>query len=185
MRSTNMIIGLDISTSTTGYTLLTTDGIVAKIGHISLGDCDDIWTKADMIREWARDLHSLLEPMGELHIFIEQSLQAFRPGFSSAATLSTLTRFNGIVSYIVREEFKLTPEFIGATTARSTCGIKVKKGKANGPGKEQVFRHVTSLMLIRDWPTGRTGKVKDYCYDEVDSYVIAEAGRRILNSRQK
>ena len=38
-------------------------------------------------------------------IFIEENLQAFRPGFSSAKTLLTLARFNGIVSYLSQLEF--------------------------------------------------------------------------------
>lgn len=177
-----MILGLDISTSVTGFAVIDSDGKLVELSHIPLGKLDGVWEKADAVRNWAAELRSRLSIE---HIFVEQSLQAFRPGLSSAATLSTLTRFNGIVSYIVRDTFKMDPEFIGATTARSRCGIKIKKGKGKGlpTGKEQVFQHVTSLMLVRDWPVGKTGKVKDYCYDEVDGYVIAEAGRRMLNSR--
>lgn len=176
-----MILGLDISTSTTGYAILSDDGVLVELGHIALHKYDDVWAKADAVRDWAA---SAVDRCKIEHIFIEQSLQAFRPGFSSAATLSTLTRFNGIVSYIVRDTFKMDPEFIGATSARSKCGIKVRKGKEFPSGKEQVFQYVTSLMLVREWPTGRTGKVKDHCYDEVDGFVIAEAGRRLVNSRK-
>ena len=32
-------------------------------------------------------------------IYIEENLQSFRAGFSSARTLSTLSRFNGMVSF--------------------------------------------------------------------------------------
>ena len=178
----SIILGLDISTSCTGFSVLRYDGTVIDIGHLDLSKCDDLWSKVDIINSWILTLPNCYCIS---HIFVEEALKSFRPGFSSASTLSLLSRFNGIVCCLVRQALRVDPELIGATTARTTCGIKVKKGKANGPGKEQVFRHVTSLMLIRDWPTGRTGKVKDFCYDEVDSYVIAEAGRRILNSRGK
>lgn len=173
-----MVLGLDISTSTTGYAILDSAGNLVELGHISLDKLEG-WAKADAVAKWATDLqvrHSMSA------IFVEQSLQAFRPGLSSAATLSALTRFNGIVSYIVRDRLGLDPQPISASTARAKCGIKIKKGKLYPKGKEQVFQYVTTHMLSRTWPTGRTGKVKDYCYDEVDGYVIAEAGRRMLNS---
>jgi hypothetical protein len=176
-----MILGLDISTSCTGYAILSASGQPVEIGHVSLDKLEGTWSKADAVREWAQIILSRWQIE---HIFIEQSLSAFRPGFSSAATLGTLTRFNGIVSYIVRQAFSIDPEFIGATAARTKCGIKIKKGKGVPKGKEQVFQFVTANMLFREWPRGRTGKVKDHCYDEVDGFVIAEAGRRIVNSRK-
>lgn len=172
-----MILGLDISTSVTGYAVLDVSGELVELGHVALDKLEG-WDKADAISKWARELkarHAITA------IFLEQSLMAFRPGLSSAATLSTLTRFNGIVSYIVRDTFGIDPQPISAGTARTKIGVKVKRGKQFPNVKEQVFRHVTTHMLHRDWPVGRTGKIKTYCYDEVDGYVIAEAGR-LMNS---
>ena len=175
-----MILGLDISTTTTGFAVLSLDGTVVELGHISLGKLETVWDKADAIQTWA---HQMVSHHTLTHIFVEQSLTAFRPGLSSAAVLASLTRFNGIASFIVRQETGLTPTFIGCTVARTACGIKVKKGKANGTGKEQAFRHVTSLMLHREWPLTKTGKVRQECFDEVDAYIIATAGLRSLNTR--
>jgi hypothetical protein len=63
------------------------------------------------------------------HIYIEQSLHMFMGGKSSAKTLSTLTRFNGIVSWLIYEMFKMEPKYIAATSARKQAGIKVPRGQ--------------------------------------------------------
>jgi hypothetical protein len=57
-------------------------------------------------------------------------------GRSSSHTISTLTKFNGIVSWLCYEEFGIKPEYIPAISARKKCGITIKKGEK---AKEQVL----------------------------------------------
>ena len=59
------------------------------------------------------------------HVFIEENLQSFRSGFSSAQTLSTLARFNGMVSQVCYSEFGIIPEYINVNSARKNLGIKI------------------------------------------------------------
>ena len=124
-----MILGLDVSTSITGATLLDDNGNIILCEAWDTRNknrYEDLFAKADQIR-------FQLWKMGQYHniekIYIEQSLQSFRSGFSSAQTLSTLSRFNGIVSWLCYRTLKIKPEYIAATSARKTCGIKVAKGK--------------------------------------------------------
>ena len=116
------------------------------------------------------------------NIFIEQSLQSFRSGFSSAKTLSTLSRFNGVVSWMTYKEFGIEPQYIAATSARKLCGIKVPKGiKA----KQFVMNY-----LIENEPNfaieyTKFGNPKPEYYDRADSLVIARAGlQEIRNNNQ-
>ena len=80
----------------------------------------ELYDKADFVKGRLLDLKAMyiIE-----RVFIEQSLQAFRPGLSSAKTLLTLASFNGIVSYICQDQLGIKPEYIGASTARKSNGI--------------------------------------------------------------
>ena len=74
------------------------------MGYIDLAREKDILLKAEIVKS---NLAILDEEYCIEKIFIEENLQAFRPGFSSAKTLMTLARFNGIVSYIHQKTWLL------------------------------------------------------------------------------
>ena len=106
-------------------------------------------------------------------IYVEQSLQSFRSGFSSAQTLSLLSKINGIVSWICYNLFGIEPEYIAATSARKLCGIKVPKGqKAKDVALQFVVDNVPSFAIEYT----RHGNPKAGYADRSDSYVIAKAG---------
>ena len=106
-------------------------------------------------------------------VHIEQSLQSFRSGFSSAKTLSTLSRFNGIVSWLCYSIFGLIPEYVAATTARKTVGITVPRGKK---GKQCVIEYVIDNVPDVSIAYTKYGNPKPHCFDMADSWVIAKAG---------
>ena len=140
-----MILGLDISTSIVGFTIVD-QGEIVKTFAVDLRNKNkfpDIYSKHNHVQGELLDIQREYKIE---HIFIEQSLQMFRSGFSSAKTLSTLSSFNGVVSYLCYRELSLKPEHISAASARKACGIKVVKGKK---AKEQVveFYLTTSPIL--------------------------------------
>lgn len=165
-----MIIGLDISTSITGITLLDDAGDVFLCDYIDLKKCENPFSKGEKVKSYLQELQKQKKINS---IWIEESLQMFSSGMSSAKTLSTLTKFNGIVSWIVWDLFGEKPNYIGASSARKKIGLTVTKGKR---GKDVVMQY----MLDREpWfvvEYGRTGKIKPYFYDMADSFVIARAG---------
>ena len=92
-----MILGLDISTSIIGASVLDDDRqVVASVAWDmrNKNHFPDIFSKYNHVRGELLDIHNQYEID---HIFIEQSLQMFRSGFSSAMTLSTLSSFNGLL----------------------------------------------------------------------------------------
>ena len=109
-------------------------------------------------------------------VYIEQSLQSFRSGFSSAKTLSTLSKFNGVVSWMSYQILQVEPEFIAATSARKLCGIKVPKGKK---GKLVVLEYVLDNVPDVSILYTKYGNPKPECYDKADSWVIATAGLKL------
>jgi hypothetical protein len=163
-----MIIGLDISTSITGVTVISENGNVDYNFAIDTRKYKDIFKKAEVVKSRLEAI--VVNP--EV-IFIEQSLQSFRSGFSSAKTLSTLSRFNGIISWICYETWGLKPEYIAATSARKKCGIKVPKGTK---AKQVVIQYVLDNVPDVSIEYTKYGNPKPHCYDKADSWVIARAG---------
>jgi len=168
-----MILGLDISTSITGVTVLSNDGKVV------FNEAWDFRNKKyfPTLFEKGHEIKELLYQLKLEHdiasVYIEQSLQSFRSGFSSAKTLSTLSRFNGIVSWLCYEVFELQPEYVAATSARKKCGIKIPKGvKAKQVVIQYVLDNVPSVLIEYT----KHGNPKPHCFDKADSWVIAKAG---------
>jgi len=114
------------------------------------------------------------------YIFVEQSLQAFRPGFSSAKTLLTLARFNGIVSYICLDVVGIEPEYISASTARKLNGIKIPRGQK---AKQVVLKYVLDNEPNFVVEYTKQGNPKPGSYDRADSLVIARAGYELWKEK--
>ena len=167
-----MILGLDISTSITGITVLDGEGAVLHNEAIDLTSkkLDNLFKKATVVKDRLTQIKYLFNITD---VFIEQSLNAFRPGLSSAQVILTLGKFNGIVSWICSEVFGREPQYIGASTARKAFGIKVEKGQN---AKEIVLAHILSLDNNFKVEYTAQGNPRKGTYDRADSYVIAKAG---------
>jgi len=163
-----MILGLDVSTSITGATLLDENGRVV---------CNEAWDtrKFKNFFRKAEEISAKMDllPAAPTRVYIEQSLQSFRSGFSSARTLSTLSRFNGVVSWICYRRYAIEPEYLAATTARKECGLVVPRGsKAKKVVLDYIIDNVPEVSISYT----RFGNPKPDCYDKADSYIIAKAG---------
>ena len=168
-----MILGLDISTSITGAT------VVDESGHIHFCEAWDtrnknkfptLYHKADFVKNKLKELDKRFD-IG--YVYIEQSLQSFRSGFSSAKTLSTLSRFNGIVSWSCWDIFKTEPQMLAAASARKLVGVSIKRGDN---AKQKVLQ-----FLLDNEPSfvvlyTKHGNPKPEEYDRADSIIIARAG---------
>ena len=168
-----MILGLDISTSITGATVLDENANVVYCEAWDFRNKKYFPTLFHKGQEAKELLRQLDDEFYISSVFIEQSLQSFRSGFSSAKTLSTLSRFNGIVSWLCYEVFELQPEYVAATSARKKCGIKIPKGvKAKQVVIQYVLDNVPSVLIEYT----KHGNPKPHCFDKADSWVIAKAG---------
>ena len=172
-----MILGLDISTSCTGVTILD------YTGHVVLNTCwkfkeEEMFDKLQAAKQYIIELRKTY-PITE--VFIEESLQAFHPGFSSAKTILSLAKFNGTLSWMIWEHLGIKPQYIGSGTARKLCGIKIIKGP---PAKQQVMDW---MLQNQTWfqveKKKNSENIRDYFYDMADSWVIAKAG--LLQTKNK
>ena len=177
-----MIIGFDISTRITGVAIIAEDELV-YYDSIDLRKYKDVFDKTVAFKERLLDLYEMYQLdnesfMGDSdypieHIYIEQSLHMFMGGKSSAKTLSTLTRFNGIVSWLIYELFEIKPKFIGASSARKQAGIKVPRGQK---AKQVVLQHLLDNEPAFKIEYTKHGNPKPDSFDKADAIVIAKAG---------
>ena len=172
------ILGLDVSTSNVGWCILDPRGELIAADAIILGKIKDVYLKVEEVRNV---LKSLSKKYSIKKVVIEENLQAFRPGFSSAKTLITLARFNGMISLVSYEIFEFEPSFVNVNHARKIIGLKINR-KSSLSTKEQVLEFVQGKVHTKfDWPmrTLKSGRRKglvlfaDSCYDIADAYVVA------------
>jgi hypothetical protein len=177
------ILGLDVSTSCVGTCVLDDEsGKTLLLEHVEFKGCRSLWDKADRVLAYLEALRGDMArdnpPAHIARVAIEEALMGFRPGMSSAQTISTLMRFNGIVSYIARQVFGLDPEYLGSAHARKLCGVKLVRTGVGGPQKSQVFAHMQAHDLSDvAWPLKKNGKVVDWAMDATDAYVVARAAQ--------
>jgi len=145
------------------------------VDRIEYKKCNTLWEKADVTSLYLKEIFEKFS--GNYTVALEEPLMGFRTGMSSAATITTLMRFNGIVSYISRGIFKVDPLYISSSSARKACGIKMQKtSKAGMSGKEQVFKHMSEHDLKDvEWPKKKNGEPVEWSRDATDAYVIAKA----------
>ena len=181
MESLNLVtLGLDISTSITGATILDNSGTILYSEAWDTRNKNKfptLYDKASFIRQ------RLTEIKGNYRvddIFIEQSLQSFRSGFSSAKTLSTLSRFNGIVSWLCYSLFEIQPQMLAATSARKKVGIKVDRSKDT---KTQILQFYLDKNPGIEVEYTHKGNPKPKYKDMADSWVIAKAGLQICQEK--
>jgi hypothetical protein len=167
------VIGLDVSTTCTGAALVRPDGSI-DLYPIQFKKCKTFWEKVDHIKS---ELANLREKWGPVDaVCIEEPLKSFSLGASSAATITMLVRFNGIVSTFSREYWGHDPLYVMSQRARKIAGVHVVSQKQCGkPGKQQVQEHMIANDLSHIvWEKTRTGKLVPWVGDVIDAYVVAK-----------
>ena len=178
-----MILGLDVSTAVVGYCVLDDNNDIVELDYVNLKKLKTLCTKS-------ANLLASLRLINEKHkiteVYIEECLQRFSYGRSSAATITRLAAFNGITQYLCYDTFDIEPKLLNATSARKLLSIKTQSKKKCGKDvKQQVFEWVTQYLNM-SWPTkilkGGPNKGSEVllpeCYDMADAWVIAAASKK-------
>jgi len=173
-----MFLGLDISTSITGISLINARGEVLICDHIDTRKTKSFFEKIEIIKKYL-ELHRYTQAAIR-EIWIEQSLQSFRSGFSSAQTLSTLARFNGAVSWVLYQFYGMEPQYIAASSARKLSGVTIKRGEK---AKEKVFKFLLDTEPMFEVEYTKHGNPKPGYYDRADSLIVAKAARELWNQK--
>lgn len=183
-------IGFDVSTSCTGIVLLNSNsGDLIDMLSIKLNTTKlvDVWDKANFVKKFI--IENIANKGYKINkIFIEEAHMKFTSGFSSAATIFSLARFNGIVSFMAHELLGPKPTMVNVRTARKLLGINIDHKDKSLSTKEKVLRHVTTMKPNFPWiyHVAKTGKKKGQTVlakeneDRCDAYVICAGGQKLI-----
>lgn len=181
-------LGLDISTSCTGWAIGEVgeggETVRVELGAIHLSKEPDLISKALKAEAVLKELqarHRFDE------VYVEENLQAFHPGASSAQTIVKLAKFNGIVTFLCHQVTGHVARDVNVNRARKALGLNLQREKVCGvPTKEQVLRWASSHPLLSnyEWPhrtlsSGpRKGQevIEGHSYDMADAFVVLLAG---------
>lgn len=187
-----MILGVDISTSITGYALLDGAGKVREVISVDTRRKNKFPSVLEVAQENLKTIQYFSQfPIEK--IYIEESLHRFARGSTSANTITMLSKINGIVSYLVWDTFGIKPEFLMATSARSSLDITVSSKTKEEKRKEMLqegssksyAKNMSGKKIVLDAVVEKYGYKPEYtssgnprpqCYDEADAIVIAKAG---------
>ncbi len=176
-----IVLGLDVSTSCTGYCIVEKTDYSYRIvdaGFLNLKKHDTFFKKSMALKDF---LIEISKKNSIESIAIEENLQSFRPGMSSAKTLLSLAKFNGVSCLFSEDIFSIQPTMVSVVRARSKLGIKINR-KLDLNTKQQVLAWVKKhpIFINYEWPQKklkqgpRRGMVIDdpACYDIADAAVV-------------
>ncbi len=165
------IVGLDVSSSKVGLAIIDLEGGLIEQQLIK-------FDSKKPLEERCMELEFKISSLGANYaikdIFLEAPFIMFSGGKTTAATMSKLQRFNGMVSYMIRRSKGIIPTLIAANKARSLVGLKIKKGEDT---KRKVIEWVSSKypdQFIVEMT--RHGNPKPGTDDMADATVVALAG---------
>jgi len=163
-----MILGLDVSTTRIGWAIINQDQELIDSGVFK--------TKKDhTLEERAEDLNkNVLKPLMTLfevvEVRIEEPFSMFSGGKTTAKTMSSLQRFNGMVSLLAHQIWNKPPTMVNSRTARARCGIKVPRGTK---AKVVIIEWVDNYYEKFNVELTRHGNPKPGTDDEADAIVVA------------
>ena len=186
-----MILGVDVSTSITGLAIVA-DGSIVYYDSVDLRKYKNVFEKGRVLKEKIVDLYEAYQFSNEEfflgnskypieHIYIEQPFTFFNSGGSSAKTMATLQKFNGIVSWFLYEIFEMQPNYVLAQSARKTVGIKVPRGEK---AKAVVLKYLLDTEPAFNVEYTKKGNPKPESYDRADAIIVAKAGYIIEQERE-
>jgi|15BtaG_2_1085339.scaffolds.fasta_scaffold00008_22 hypothetical protein len=175
-----MILGLDLSTTCSGITILDASGKIILCDAMMLSKYKDFYAKVSYVQDYLAKVR--VEYPEITHIYIEKSLQMFAPGRSSARTIDLLSRFNATITWICYIIFQIKPEHLAAGSARKSAGITIKRGMK---AKKIVIAHLIDTEPDFEVEYTIHGNPRPREFDRADSLVIAKAGLVNVNEEKE
>jgi len=175
-----LLIGLDVSTSCTGYTVFrrfTEGDELVGMGFIKLGKHKTLFGKISAITEKIDDLIRDARDGDTEPVKFYTAVPLKRTGFGSINTITLLWMFHGMLSQALWESYGIELLTIKENEARRQFGI-VKDKKAGIHIKEAgrlfTMKDIEMYNYPMEWEYTRSGNVKGGTYDMTDAYVIAK-----------
>ena len=170
-------LGLDISTSIVGYSIIDRKKKLLSYGHVDISNIEDIYEKLSIVIDRVSKL--ILEYKIK-EIFIEKFLYKFAAGKSRIQTLIKLCEMNSLIKFECFNLLKKKPILLNVLHARKIV-IGKTRSKDFTSVKEFVISHVSKIYPQIIWDKKISKKTKEekllnYNFDIADSIVINLAG---------
>ena len=189
MKTKNIILGLDISTSCCGFSILNNGelvyckAIVLNKVHtknkIKYPDYKDVFDKALAIE---KELLYIKDNFNITAVVIEAPLLN-KAGSTSKYTIALLHKFNGIVAFTCIKIFDFKPIFADASRSRAFFKIpklsKIEIKQLNNKNKKQYYNKIKVMEFLKDlYPSfeieyNKKGNILNTCLDRSDSLLIS------------
>lgn len=165
------ILGLDVSSATIGWALLSSDRKLIQYGHLRPPSKKQSKDNFSLRLNFAfEELGKLLKELEPDVIAIEDYAKRFTKGRSSANTILVLSCFNEVCGLVAYQKTGDKPTRISVATLRAL----VNKGyEQDLDGKPAVLKFCQEQFDIFSPVFKRTGKIKDESYDEADAIIVA------------
>lgn len=163
-----MILGLDVSTSRIGWAIVNKNQELVDSDFFKTDNKASLEERAEALKD--KVLKPIMTIYNITEIRIEEPFSMFSGGKTTAKTMSSLQRFNGMVSLTAHQLLGKPPTLVGATTARSRVGIKVPRGTK---AKVVVLKWVDERFDNFIMEHTRHGNPKPGLDDEADAIVVA------------
>ena len=166
-----MILGIDVSTSKIGYCVVDDNKKLLEVRFKKLKE-NTLEEKASSF--FCNEMQDIRRKYVIKEIRIEEPFTMFSGGRTTAGTMSKLQRFNGMICILAYRCFKLVPVLVPSRSARSKCGIKIKRGEDT---KRKIIEWVEQKypkQFIVEYT--RHGNPKPGTDDMADSIVVALSG---------
>lgn len=174
-----MLLGLDISTSCIGWSILDKDGKYIDGGYIDFSSKKLNLDKNLFLK--MKHFEKMFTPILDKYRAnidnwaVEEAVKKFSFGRSSASTIFKLASFNFGIVYFIYKDLDKEPTYIAANAARKLCDIKFPKDIDKSKKKEYILERCASVYPYIRWDKNRNGDIKKQCFDQADSIVVTES----------
>ena len=179
MQKDSYILGLDVSTFCTGFSIwdLEKDKL-SKSGFISLKNLNSWHEKVDEVCSVLEDIKKNTDKI--TYIAIEDILQKFIAGKSNIKTIITLAGFNYVIQRKCYEIYNITPVLYNVLRARNLADCAVPRGVK---AKNFILRRVCELHeeVKNELPLMKTKpEFAKEAFDIADAIVVSRAAAATL-----
>jgi len=172
------ILGLDISSSKIGIALLDDEQIIIS-DVLKFKSSQSLEERAALFERRMRaiDTHHVV-----FDVYVEQPAIMFRGGKTTAFTMATLQRFNGMCCYALSQIFEMEASLINPNSARSVLGIKVPRKVPSKEKKKAIIENISDRFGDQfQYNLTKHGNPQPGTDDRADALVVALAGPLLLD----
>ena len=171
-------LGLDISSSKIGIALLDNENVIIS-DVLKFKSNQSLEERAAQFERRMReiDTHYVI-----YDVYVEQPAIMFRGGKTTAFTMATLQRFNGMCCYVLSQIFEMDASLVNPNSARSILGIKVPRKVASKEKKKAIIENISERFGDQfQYNLTRQGNPQPGTDDRADALVVALAGPLLLD----